>query len=56
MKKDVKLLKTLKTLKDHFNNRLVNTFKNKQVTKKFITKINSNINDVEKKMNYEQYI
>ena len=48
MKKDVKFLKILKTLKEYFNNRLIVIFKNKEVTKKFITKNNRNINDVKK--------
>ena len=49
MKKDVKFLKTLKTLKEYFNNRLIAISKNKKIAKKFITKNNRNINDVEKK-------
>ena len=53
MKKNVKLLKTLKTLKEYFNNRSIAISKNKKTAKKFITKNNRNINDVEKKMNYE---
>ena len=48
MKKDVKFLKKLKTLKKYFNNRSIFTFKNKDVTKKFITKNNRNINDAKK--------
>ena len=49
MKKDVKSLKTLKTLKKYFNNRSIAISRNKEVAKKFITKNNRNINDVEKK-------
>ena len=52
MKKDVKFLKTLKTLKKYFSNRLIVIFRNKKITKKFITKNNQNTNDAEKK-NYE---
>ena len=49
MKKDVKFLKTLKTLKKYFSNRSIATLKNKEIAKKFITKNNRNINDAEKK-------
>ena len=49
MKKDVRLLKTLKTLKEYFNNRSIVISKNKEIAKKFITKNNRNINDAEKK-------
>ena len=49
MKKDVRLLRTLKTLKKYFNNRSIATFRNKEIAKKFITKNNRNINDTEKK-------
>ena len=49
MKKDVKFLKTLKTLKKYFNNRSIVISKNKEIAKKFITKNNRNINDAEKK-------
>ena len=49
MKKDVKFLKTLKTLRKYFNNRSIVIFKNKEITKKFATKSNRNINDVKKK-------
>ena len=53
MKKDVKFLRTLKTLKKYFSNRSIAIFRNKEIAKKFITKSNRNINDVGKKMNYE---
>ena len=56
MKKDVKSLKILKTLKKYFSNRSIVIFKNKKVAKKFITKNNRNFNDVEKKMNYKWHI
>ena len=46
MKKDVRSLKTLKTLKKYFNNYSIAIFRNKEVAKKFITKSNRNINDV----------
>ena len=49
MKKDVKFLRTLKTLKEYFSNRSIAIFKNKEIAKKFITENNRNINDVEKK-------
>ena len=49
MKKDVKFLRTLKTLKEYFNNRSIAISRNKKVAKKFITKSNRNINDAEKK-------
>ena len=49
MKKDVKSLRTLKTLKEYFNNRSIAIFRNKRIAKKFITKNNRNINDAEKK-------
>ena len=42
-------LKTLKTLKKYFNNCLITISRNKEIAKKFITKNNRNINDVEKK-------
>ena len=38
MKKSVKFLKTLKTLKEYFNSRLIVIYKNKKIAKKFITK------------------
>ena len=44
MKKEIK---TIKTLKKYFVNRSIITFKNKKMTKKFITKINRNSKDVE---------
>ena len=49
MKKDVRFLKMLKMLKEYFNNRFITISKNKEIAKKFITKNNRNINDVEKK-------
>ena len=49
MKKNVKFLRTLRTLKEYFNNRSIAISKNKEVAKKFITKNNRNINDAEKK-------
>ena len=49
MKKNVKFLKTLKTLKEYFSNRSIVTLRNKKITKKFITKSNRNFNDAEKK-------
>ena len=49
MKKNVKFLRTLKTLKKYFSNRSIAIFKNKEIAKKFITKNNRNINDAEKK-------
>ena len=49
MKKDVKSLKTLKTLREYFSNRSIAIFRNKEIAKKFITKNNRNINDAEKK-------
>ena len=48
-KKNVKLLRTLKTLKKYFSNRSIVILRNKEIAKKFITKNNRNINDVEKK-------
>ena len=53
MKKNVRFLKTLKTLKKYFNNRLIAIFKKKEIAKKFIIKNNQNIDDVEKKMNFK---
>ena len=47
--KNVKFLKTLKTLKKYFNNHSIVIFKNEEITKKFITKKNRNINNVKKK-------
>ena len=44
MKKEIK---TIKTLKEYFVNRSIIIFKNKKMTKKFITKINRNSKDVE---------
>ena len=49
MKKDVRFLKTLKTLKEYFINCSIVISKNKEIAKKFITKSNRNINDAEKK-------
>ena len=49
MKKDVRFLKTLKTLKEYFSNHSIAISKNKEIAKKFITKNNRNINDAEKK-------
>ena len=49
MKKNVKFLKTLKTLKKYFSNRSIAIFENKEIAKKFITKNNRNFNDAEKK-------
>ena len=49
MKKNVKFLRTLKTLKEYFNNRSIAISRNKKVAKKFITKNNRNINDAKKK-------
>ena len=42
-----KEIKTIKTLKKYFVNRSITTFKNKEMTKKFITKINRNSKNVE---------
>ena len=42
-----KEIKTAKMLKKYFVNRSIVIFKNKQITKKFITKINRNSKDVE---------
>ena len=42
-----KKIKTIKTLKEYFVNRLIIIFKNKKMIKKFITKINRNSKDVE---------
>ena len=42
-----KKIKTIKTLKKYFVNRSIVTLKNKEMTKKFITKINRNSKDVE---------
>ena len=47
--KNVRFLKTSKTLKKYFNNRSIAIFKNKKIARKFITKNNRNINDAEKK-------
>ena len=44
MKKEIK---TIKTLKKYFVNRSIVIFKNKRMTKKFITKINRNSKNVE---------
>ena len=44
MKKEIK---TIKTLKEYFVNRSIIIFKNKRMTKKFITKINRNSKSVE---------
>ena len=49
MKKDVKFLRTLKTLKEYFNNRSIAISRNKKIAKKLITKSNRNTNDAEKK-------
>ena len=49
MKKDVRFLRTLRTLKEYFSNRSIAIFRNKEIAKKFITKNNRNINDAEKK-------
>ena len=49
MKKNVRFLKTLKTLKEYFNNRSIVILRNKEIAKKFITKSNRNFNDAEKK-------
>ena len=49
MKKDVRFLRTLKILKEYFSNRSIIISKNEEIAKKFITKNNRNINDVEKK-------
>ena len=46
-------LRTLKTLREYFNNRSIAIFENKERAKKFMTKSNRNINDAEKKLNYE---
>ena len=42
-----KKIKTIKTLKKYFVNRSIIIFKNKRMTKKFITKINRNSKNVE---------
>ena len=42
-----KEIKTIKTLKKYFVNRSIIIFRNKEMTKKFITKINRNSKDVE---------
>ena len=42
-----KEIKTIKTLKEYFVNRSIVTLRNKEMTKKFITKINRNSKDVE---------
>ena len=42
-----KEIKTIKILKEYFVNRLIIIFKNKEMTKKFITKINRNSKNVE---------
>ena len=49
MKKDVRFLRTLKTLKEYFSNRSIAISRNKEIAKKFITKNNRNTNDAEKK-------
>ena len=49
MKKDVRFLRTLKTLKEYFSNRSIVILRNKEIAKKFITKNNRNFNDAEKK-------
>ena len=49
MKKDVRSLRTLKTLKEYFSNRSIAISRNKEIAKKFITKNNRNTNDAEKK-------
>ena len=49
MKKNVRFLKTLKTLRKYFNNRSIAISRNKRIVKKFITKNNQNINDAGKK-------
>ena len=46
-KKVKKEIKTIKTLREYFVNRSITTLKNKEMTKKFITKINRNSKDVE---------
>ena len=47
MKKKRKKVKTAKTLKEYFVNRSITMFRNKEMTKKFITKINRDSKDVE---------
>ena len=42
-----KEIKTIKTLEEYFVNRSIAIFRNKEMTKKFITKINRNSKDVE---------
>ena len=42
-----KEIKTIKTLKEYFVNRSIIIFRNKEMTKKFITKINRNSKNVE---------
>ena len=42
-----KKIKTIKTLKEYFVNCSITIFKNKEMTKKFITKINRNSKNVE---------
>ena len=42
-----KEIKTIKTLKEYFVNRSIVILRNKEMTKKFITKINRNSKDVE---------
>ena len=49
MKKEIRSLRTLKTLKEYFSNRSIVIFRNKEIAKKFITKNNRNSNDAEKK-------
>ena len=49
MKKDVRFLRTLKTLRKYFSNRSIVILRNKEIAKKFITKNNRNCNDAEKK-------
>ena len=44
-----KKIKTIKTLKEYFVNRSIIIFKNNEMTKKFITKINRKSKNVEKK-------
>ena len=49
MKKNIRFLRILKTLKKYFNNRSIAISRNKEIAKKFITKNNRNINDAKKK-------
>ena len=54
MKKEIK---TVKTLKKYFVNRLIAIFRNKEITKEFKKKINKNSKNVKnKKKIYECYI